>query len=91
MVRGKPIRYCLETEAGIAAEPGLNIGVKEEAVLVIVGVEEGDVEADDGEKFGEFEHGVDVALRREGEDEDMRRHWPLIHLTIGGLLLQNRT
>ena len=30
--------------------------------MVVVGVEEGDAEAGEGKKFGELEHGIDVAL-----------------------------
>ena len=48
----------------------------------IVAVEEGDLDAGKAKKFGELEHGVDVALDGEREDEDMRRARPLIHLTF---------
>ena len=48
----------------------------------IVAVEEGDLDAGKAKKFGELEHGVDVALDGEWEDEDMRRDRPLIHLTF---------
>lgn len=48
----------------------------------VVAVEEGDLDAGKAKKFGELEHGVDIALDGEREDEDMRRDRPLIHLTF---------
>ena len=70
----EPIRYCFKTKTGVAGESGQNAtGVTEKAVMIVIGVEEGDLEASKVEKFGEFKHGVEVALNREREDENMRR------------------
>ena len=72
MLHRQPIGYGLKPKAGIAGESGLNIGVREEAVVGVVAVEEGDLDAGKTKKFGELEHGVDVSLDGEREDEDMR-------------------
>ena len=42
-------------------------------------VEEGHFDAGEAKKFGEFEHGVDVSLDGEREEEDMRRDRASIH------------
>lgn len=42
-------------------------------------VKEGDTEAGEGKKLGEFEHGVDMALSREGEDQNVRHVSFLLH------------
>jgi hypothetical protein len=50
--------------------------------VVVISVEEGDVEAGEGKKLGQLEHGVDVSLSREGKNENMgrrRRIWALFH------------
>ena len=74
MLHGQPIGYRLKLKAGITGESGLNIGVKEEATVGVEAVEEGDSDAGEAKKFGELEHGVDVALDGEREDENMRRN-----------------
>ena len=51
--------------------------------MIVIGVEEGDLEASNAEKFGEFKQGVEVALRRQREEEDMMgRDRRLIHLAF---------
>ena len=79
MLHGQPIGYGLKPKAGIAGEPGLNIGVREEAAVGVEAVEEGHFDAGEAKKFGEFEHGVDVSLDGEREEEDMRRDRASIH------------
>ena len=40
------IRYCFKTEFGVAAESGQKTtGVTERAVMIVIGVKEGDLEA----------------------------------------------
>lgn len=51
----------LETEVG-EARKGIGALRFEEAAVVVVGVDEGNVEASLMEEEGEFEHGVNVAL-----------------------------
>nr|GLL27976.1 transcription factor PCF7-like [Ipomoea trifida] len=73
LVLGEAVGDGLETEAGVAAaEMGAEVGVAEEAFVVVEGVDEGDVEAAEAEKLGEVEHGSYVALEWEWEEEDVR-------------------
>ncbi|XP_059663458.1 F-box protein At5g07610-like [Cornus florida] len=60
----KAILDCFETKAGTAIEMGLNISMTEEARMDVVGEEEDDVEAGEGEEVGELEHGVYWTLQR---------------------------
>ncbi|GMN41380.1 hypothetical protein TIFTF001_010611 [Ficus carica] len=56
-----------EQEAGVGGEPGLEVvGMAEEAVVDVFGVEERDVDAGVGEELGELEHARHVSLRRKG-------------------------
>ena len=48
-------------------------GVTEKTVMIVIRVEEGDFKASETQKFGESKHGVEVALRRQREHEDMGR------------------
>lgn len=80
MIQRQPIGYRLETKASIARESVQNVGVTEEAAVGVVGVEEGDAEAGEGKKFGEFEHGIDMALNGKREDKDMGRDRPMFHV-----------
>ena len=61
--RRHPIGDGLEAEAA-AAEGGIGVegSAFEEALVVVFGVDEGDVEALVVEELGEFEHCLDVAL-----------------------------
>ena len=64
-----------------------------ETAEVVLGVEEGDVDAGAEEARGEGEHGVDVALQRPGEHQHVhRRHvrWPLLHRPVLLLLTAAR-
>lgn len=71
MIQRQPIGYGLETKASIARESVQNTAVTEEAMVVVVGVQEGDAEAGEGKKLGEVKHGIDVTLGGKREDEDM--------------------
>lgn len=71
-MRGDSIRDRLELEVRVAVETEEDVGVAEEAGVIMGGEEEGDVEAGEGEELSKVEHGGDVALGREGEDDHMR-------------------
>lgn len=70
-----------EQEAGVGGEPGLEVvGMAEEAVVDVFGVEERDLDAGVGEELGELEHARHVSLRWEGKYENYensrrRRRW----------------
>lgn len=62
MVYREAIRYDLESEVREGSKMGLDVGMPEEAMVDVFGVDEGDAEAGDGEELGELEHGVHMAL-----------------------------
>lgn len=64
------VRDGSEAEIRNSGEGGVAAAAKD-ATVVEVGVDEGDVEAHEAEGFGEVEHGVDVALGREGDADCM--------------------
>ena len=64
MVGRKSVGDGGELESSVFCETGLDIGVAEEAAVAVVGGKEGDVEAGDGEKLGELEHGDHMTLHR---------------------------
>lgn len=74
-----------KVEVGVVGEEGLGGGGVEEAAVVVVGVDEGDMEAaGEAEELGEGEHGLDVALQGEGQEDHVgldgwRRRWFLLH------------
>lgn len=63
----------LEAELWVFCEVGFVGGAIEEAVVDVVGVEEGDSDAAEAEELSELEHGVDGALERKRENEYMWR------------------
>ena len=82
MIQRQPVGYGLETKAGVARESVKNIAVTEEAVVGVVGVEEGDADAGERKKLGEFEHGIDVTLNGEREDNYMGRQRLRFHCRL---------
>lgn len=62
-----------EAESGEAGEVGVDIGVVGEVAVGVVGVEESDADAGEGENLGQLQHGVDVALKGKGKDQNVRR------------------
>ena len=62
MILRQPIGDGLETEAGVAFEPGFDVGEAYEARVDVLSDEESDVDVGETEEFGEFEHGVHWAL-----------------------------
>lgn len=75
----KAVGDGLELEIGKARETRLDVSVESEFVVNSVDVEEGDTESGEGKKLREFEHGVDMALSWEGEDQNMRLCSFLLH------------
>lgn len=75
----KAVGDGLELEIGKARETRLDVSVESEFVVNSVDVEEGDTESGEGKKLREFEHGVDMPLSWEGEDQNMRLCSFLLH------------
>jgi hypothetical protein len=48
----KAVRDGLELESRKTCETGLDVGVTDEAIVVVLAVEEGDVDAGKGKKLG---------------------------------------
>lgn len=69
------VRDGLEPEALGAGVEGPRAPRAEEAPVVVLGVDEGDVEAARVQRLGQLEERVHVALRRVGDEQDVR---PLI-------------
>lgn len=62
VVYWEAVRYGLESEVRVGSETSLDVGMLEEAMVDVLGVDEGDVETGQGEELGKLEHGVDMAL-----------------------------
>ena len=69
MVFGETVGDGWEEEA---REARVDVGVAAEEAVDVIRVEEGDFEAAEREKLGEFEHRIDMSLSSEWEDEDSR-------------------
>jgi hypothetical protein len=69
--RRQPVRDGGEAEAREARDGGGAPGA-DEAAVVVLGVDEGDVEALAVERLGQLHHWRDVALRRERDAHDVR-------------------
>lgn len=69
--RWEAVGYGDEPEVVEAVE-GVGASGSEEAVVVVVRVDEGDVEAFGVEELGEVDHGSNVALCWLGDDHSMR-------------------
>lgn len=69
----------LKLEIGKSRETRLNVCVESEFLVNSEDIKEGDTEAGEGKKLGEFKHRVDVALSWEGEDQNMRLHFSVLH------------
>jgi hypothetical protein len=48
----KAVRDGLELESGKTCETGLDVGVTDEAIVVVLAIEEGDMDAGKGKKLG---------------------------------------
>ncbi|PON87601.1 hypothetical protein TorRG33x02_165940 [Trema orientale] len=68
----KAVRDGPEKKTRVFREPGFDIGVPDKTIVDVIGVEKGDVEACQGKKLGELEHGVDMSLSCQGKDENSR-------------------
>lgn len=69
--RREAVRYRDEAEAVEAVE-GVGASGVEEAVVVVLRVDKGDVEAFGVEELGKVDHGSDMALCWLGDDHSMR-------------------
>ena len=79
VVRGKAVGDGLESEFGKARETRLEVCVKNEGLVDTVDVEEGDSEAGEGKKLGEFEHWVDMPQGWKGKHQNMGLCFFLLH------------
>ncbi|PON56502.1 hypothetical protein PanWU01x14_180700, partial [Parasponia andersonii] len=66
----KAVRDGPEKKTRVFREPGFDIGVPDKTIVDVICVEKGDVEACQGKKLGELEHGVDMSLSCQGKDEN---------------------
>lgn len=57
----------------VEGEAGTDVGVGAEAAAGVFREDHGDVEVGEAEELRELQHGVDVALQRQWQDEDVRR------------------
>lgn len=76
VVIGQTVCYGLEPKPCVVRKPWYDVRVLNESGLDVLWVEERDVEAaSEAEELSQVEHGGDVALCREWEDEYVRVNW----------------